>query len=56
MPEFQVSARTELPSNRVLPTGCFFRERCPKATVGCEKPQQLTLKADGRLARCHLVG
>ena len=25
----------ELPSNRRLPTGCFFRERCPFAAAGC---------------------
>ncbi|WP_110947254.1 oligopeptide/dipeptide ABC transporter ATP-binding protein [Pseudomonas bohemica] len=37
----QVSAPTELPGNRNLPTGCFFRDRCPKATAGCEKPQAL---------------
>jgi peptide/nickel transport system ATP-binding protein len=55
MPAAQVSARTELPSNRVLPKGCFFRERCPMATAGCEKPQSLEAKADRRLARCHLV-
>ena len=45
----------ELPSNRKLPTGCFFRERCPSATNGCELPQVL-LPADGlRKVRCHLV-
>lgn len=52
--ESQVSAPTELPGNRRLPSGCFFRDRCPKATTGCEKPQQL--KALGETAvRCHLV-
>ena len=25
---------TELPSNRRLPTGCYFRERCPFAVAG----------------------
>ena len=45
----------ELPSNRTLPTGCFFRERCPSATTGCEQPQVL-VAADGlRKVRCHLV-
>ncbi|RVD59021.1 ABC transporter ATP-binding protein, partial [Mesorhizobium sp. M8A.F.Ca.ET.023.02.2.1] len=45
----------ELPSNRTLPTGCFFRERCPSATTGCELPQVLA-PADGlRTVRCHLV-
>lgn len=53
----QVSAPTELPGNRHLPTGCFFRDRCPKATVGCDKPQQLLPAkgvAEGELVRCHL--
>jgi peptide/nickel transport system ATP-binding protein len=53
----QVSAPTELPGNRHLPTGCFFRDRCPKATVGCDKPQQLLPArgaAGGELVRCHL--
>jgi peptide/nickel transport system ATP-binding protein len=44
--------RTELPGNRVLPTGCFFRDRCPQAGAGCERPQALL---PGTLAevRCH---
>lgn len=44
--------RTELPGNRVLPSGCFFRDRCPQAGIGCEHPQALL---PGRLAevRCH---
>jgi peptide/nickel transport system ATP-binding protein len=53
----QVSAPTELPGNRHLPPGCFFRDRCPKATVGCDKPQQLLPargSAGGELVRCHL--
>jgi peptide/nickel transport system ATP-binding protein len=53
----QVSAPTELPGNRNLPTGCFFRDRCPKATVGCDKPQQLLPARDaagGEWVRCHL--
>ena len=35
------SSNTELPSNRHLPTGCFFKDRCPLAGQGCEKPQDL---------------
>jgi peptide/nickel transport system ATP-binding protein len=38
--EAAVDAR-ELPSNRRLPDGCFFRERCAFATAGCERPQLL---------------
>jgi peptide/nickel transport system ATP-binding protein len=50
------SASTELPSNRRLPMGCFFRDRCPLARAGCESPQ--ALRADpgnpGRQVRCHV--
>jgi peptide/nickel transport system ATP-binding protein len=52
----QIAAPTELPGNRNLPTGCYFRDRCPKATVGCEKPQALLpAKGGGELVRCHLA-
>src|SRR5262249_1277033 len=45
---------TELPSNRRLPTGCFFRERCPFAIAGCERPQPLApLTGEKRSVRCH---
>jgi len=51
----QVAAPTELPGNRRLPTGCFFRDRCPKATVGCDKPQVLAAATGGEAqVRCHL--
>ncbi|MNI51565.1 putative D,D-dipeptide transport ATP-binding protein DdpF [compost metagenome] len=49
----QVAAPTELPGNRQLPTGCFFRERCSLSTAGCEKPQVLQGSEQQR-ARCHL--
>ncbi len=46
----------ELPGNRRLPAGCFFRDRCPLATTGCERPQELLpAPGSGRLVRCHLV-
>jgi peptide/nickel transport system ATP-binding protein len=45
---------TDLPSALVLPSGCFFRDRCPVAVAGCELPQALSpVGADGRRARCH---
>ena len=44
--------RTELPGNRVLPGGCFFRDRCPQAGAGCERPQAL-LPATRVEVRCH---
>lgn len=31
--------KTDLPGNRTLPQGCFFRERCPLATSGCGRTQ-----------------
>jgi peptide/nickel transport system ATP-binding protein len=50
-----VSSSTELPSNRRLPRGCFFRDRCPLAREGCERPQVL-LEAGGpeHRVRCHV--
>ena len=57
MDDAQVSAPTELPGNRNLPTGCFFRDRCPKATVGCDRLQALAAakgESGDRLVRCHL--
>jgi peptide/nickel transport system ATP-binding protein len=44
---------TELPSNRRLPAGCFFRERCPFAAAGCEQPQALAPLTGSRSVRCH---
>jgi peptide/nickel transport system ATP-binding protein len=46
---------SELPSNRKLPGGCFFRERCPRAAAGCEKPQRLGRLIDlpNHEVRCH---
>ena len=51
------AVNTELPGNRNLPTGCFFRDRCPLATAGCDKPQVLRPLAGEALrsCRCHLV-
>jgi peptide/nickel transport system ATP-binding protein len=44
----------ELPSNRRLPEGCYFRARCPFAAAGCEAPQALWPAAgQGHAARCH---
>jgi peptide/nickel transport system ATP-binding protein len=44
---------TELPSNRTLPAGCYFRNRCPNAAAGCDDPQSLRALPDGHLTRCH---
>jgi len=49
-----VAANAEIPSNRNLPTGCYFRDRCAQAAPGCEQPQALRPLADGsRMLRCH---
>ena len=55
LPSVAAARAGELPSNRRLPTGCFFRERCPDAAAGCEQPQLLRPIRDGRLVRCHRV-
>lgn len=44
---------TELPSNRVLPTGCFFQNRCPQAGTGCNLPQILRDAGKPHVVRCH---
>lgn len=45
---------TELPSNRKLPPGCYFQDRCPFAAAGCEQPQALSAVLIGeQQARCH---
>lgn len=47
-----VLRKTELPGNRTLPQGCFFRDRCPLATRGCEKKQALLKSDTGCDVRC----
>ena len=49
-----VSSSTELPSNRRLPAGCFFRDRCPLAREGCDRPQALLTAAGEHRVRCHV--
>ena len=48
---------TELPSNRELPMGCFFLDRCPLAQAGCERPQVLAPSSTGSAhgCRCRVV-
>lgn len=43
---------TELPSNRDLPAGCFFRSRCAFAGPGCDSPQPMRIFDTGRELRC----
>ena len=47
-----VLRKTELPGNRTLPQGCYFRDRCPLATQGCEKKQALLNNETGSEVRC----
>ncbi|PWC13611.1 peptide ABC transporter ATP-binding protein [Brenneria roseae subsp. americana] len=49
----QADRKGELPSNRHLPQGCFFRERCPYAGEGCQLPQTLRVTLAGVAVRCH---
>lgn len=44
--------KTELPGNRTLPQGCYFRDRCPLATHGCEKKQVLLKSETDSEVRC----
>ena len=42
-----------VPNPTDWPDGCRFRLRCPRATEGCERPQELLgLGGDDRAARC----
>jgi len=41
------------PSLGKLPTGCSFRNRCPKATALCESPPPYVSFPGGRTALCH---
>ncbi|ROR10024.1 ABC transporter ATP-binding protein [Erwinia sp. JUb26] len=45
-------SNTELPGNRQLPAGCYFRERCPYATARCNEVQPLRKLANGHSVRC----
>lgn len=55
LPADQLAAPGELPGNRLLPNGCFFRERCSFSGVGCDRPQPL--QGDERQGvRCHVQG
>ncbi|MCW5238165.1 oligopeptide/dipeptide ABC transporter ATP-binding protein [Verminephrobacter eiseniae] len=49
-----VTDNAQIPSNRRLPAGCHFRDRCSYAASGCEQPQLLMPLADGsRWLRCR---
>lgn len=44
---------SELPGNRQLPEGCYFRQRCPYATHECFKPQSLLPLTGEHFVRCY---
>lgn len=41
------------PDLYALPTGCLYRERCPRATAECTVVPPVVMLPDGREARCH---
>lgn len=43
---------TELPSNRRLPKGCFYKDRCPSADSNCSGSQSMREMTDRRQVRC----
>lgn len=54
--EFEVGDGVELPSNRILPKGCFFKDRCLHAADQCMEKQdlvQLQYSNENHLVRCH---
>lgn len=55
LPDVDASLTGELPNNRRLPAGCYYRERCRSAVPGCELPQALLAvpKADAESAPRH---
>ncbi len=48
--------KTDLPGNRHLPVGCYFRDRCPLASKGCEQPQALLASSGSTRVRCWRNG
>jgi peptide/nickel transport system ATP-binding protein len=42
----------DLPSNTVLPTGCFFADRCIHRKKGCESKQTFSQVGAHHLVRC----
>lgn len=56
LPELADAKTGELPNNRILPTGCYYRDRCYASAAGCEQPQglrEIGHRADPVQARCH---
>jgi len=47
-------ANTDLPSNRTLPRGCFFKDRCDQAGADCKKRQDMVQTGVGAVRCCQL--
>jgi peptide/nickel transport system permease protein len=45
----------QVPPPHAFPAGCRFAERCALARAGCERPQALAERGDGRAVRCHVA-
>ena len=46
----------EVPDLHVIPRGCVFAPRCPRAMARCrEEPARFATARDGHQARCHLL-
>lgn len=48
--------KTDLPSNQDLPKGCFFYERCPRASHHCRMRPQLIKLSEEHQVRCIELG
>ncbi|WP_246764817.1 oligopeptide/dipeptide ABC transporter ATP-binding protein [Ensifer sp. PDNC004] len=56
LPDIAQVRAGELPNNRNLPDGCFYKQRCDRVGGGCEAGQVLRrLSESARRVRCHLA-
>lgn len=56
LPDIAQVRAGELPNNRNLPDGCFYKQRCDRVGGGCEVGQVLRrLSESARRVRCHLA-
>ncbi|MCH2068133.1 oligopeptide/dipeptide ABC transporter ATP-binding protein [Shimia sp.] len=46
-------SNTDLPSNRNLPAGCFFKDRCELAGVGCDVRQNMVPTEQAQVRCCQ---
>jgi peptide/nickel transport system ATP-binding protein len=54
LPDIAALRPGELPGNRNLPSGCFYKQRCDNVAPGCDARQQLRpLTLPGHQVRCH---